>query len=60
MKKFLKNIVKLKKISTIKDFGSGHFRQFPVRVRVRATLFTDHRQQTNIVYVSLKNKFTTQ
>ena len=33
MKKFLKNIVKLKKISTIKDF-----RQFPVRV----TLFTDH------------------
>ena len=38
MKKFLKNIVKLKKISTIKDFRFRTFRQFPVRV----TLFTDH------------------
>jgi hypothetical protein len=37
MKKFLKNIVKLKEISTIKDFRFG---TFPVRVRV--TLFTDH------------------
>ena len=40
MKKFLQNVVRLKKISTIKDFGLGHFRKFPVRVRV--TLFTDH------------------
>ena len=32
MKKFLKNIIKLKKISTIKDFRLGHFRQFLVRV----------------------------
>jgi hypothetical protein len=40
MKKFLQNIVKLKKISTIKDFRFG---TFPVRVRV--TLFTDHQSK---------------
>ena len=42
MKKFLKNIVKLKKILTIKDFWFG---TFPVRVGV--TLFTDHPSGVN-------------
>jgi hypothetical protein len=52
MKKFLKNIVnvfakhrKIKEdINNKKISGSGHFRQFPVRVRVGVTLFTDHRE----------------